>query len=129
MSIPGLWVEKETYGVIHLLPVSGIGGDRPKALLYEDNTAYLAKFNRLTTDAYNNAKVELACLQMAKEAGLNVLDGHVRRGVNGRDVLLLDRFDVVTGNNLLASRRHHRCLIHHWQIQFDQRICCVLLWI
>ncbi len=85
---------------------SGVGGARPKALLYEGNTAYLAKFNRISTDSYNNAKVELACLQMAKEAGLNVLGGHVRRGVNGRDVLLLDRFDVVMENNLAISRRH-----------------------
>jgi len=85
---------------------SGVGGARPKALIYEGNKAYLAKFNRLTADVYNNAKVELACLQMAKEAGLNVLGGHVRKGVNGRDVLLLDRFDVVMENNLPISRRH-----------------------
>ncbi|MFV9615954.1 MAG: type II toxin-antitoxin system HipA family toxin, partial [Gammaproteobacteria bacterium] len=85
---------------------TGIGGARPKALLHEDNRAYLAKFNRLTTDVYNNAKVELACLQMAKAAGLNVLDGQVRTGVNGRDVLLLDRFDIVTENKRPTSRRH-----------------------
>lgn len=85
---------------------SGIGGARPKVLLHDGNKAYLAKFNRISTDPYNNAKVELACLQMAKEAGLNVLGGHVRRGVNGRDVLLLDRFDVVTENDLPISRRH-----------------------
>ncbi|VAW78433.1 hypothetical protein MNBD_GAMMA15-1489 [hydrothermal vent metagenome] len=85
---------------------SGVGGARPKALLYEGSSAYLAKFNRLSADAYNNAKVELACLQMAKEAGLNVLGGHVRKGINGRDVLLLDRFDVVMENNLPISRQH-----------------------
>ena len=85
---------------------SGVGGARPKALLHEGNTAYLAKFNRLSADAYNNAKVELACLQMAKEAGLNVFDGHVRRGVNGRDVLLLDRFDMVIKDEMPTSRRH-----------------------
>lgn len=85
---------------------SGVGGARPKALLHEDNKAYLAKFNRLSADAYNNAKVELACLQMAKEAGLDVLDGQVRRGVNGRDVLLLDRFDIVIKDEMPTSRRH-----------------------
>jgi len=85
---------------------TGVGGARPKALLHENNKAYLAKFNRLTTDTYNNAKVELACLQMAKEAGLNVVGGQVRTGVNGRDVLLLDRFDVVMENNHPVSRRH-----------------------
>lgn len=85
---------------------SGVGGARPKALIYEGNKAYLAKFNRLTTDAYNNAKVELACLQMAKEAGVNVLDGYVHKAVNGRDVLLLERFDVVMENDVPTSRRH-----------------------
>ncbi len=52
---------------------TGVGGARPKALLYENNVAYLAKFNRLTHNAYNNARVELACLNMAKSAGINVL--------------------------------------------------------
>ncbi len=85
---------------------SGIGGARPKVLLYEGDTAYLAKFNRLSGDAYNNAKIELACLQMAKEAGLNVLGGQVRTGVNNRDVLLLERFDVVMENDKPVSRRH-----------------------
>ena len=85
---------------------SGIGGARPKALLYEGDSAYLAKFNRLSNDAYNNAKVELACLQMAKEAGLNVLCGQVRSGINNRDVLLLERFDVVMKNEKPVSRRH-----------------------
>lgn len=85
---------------------SGVGGARPKALLHEDDNAYLAKFNRISVDTYNNAKVELAGLQMAKAAGLNVLGGHVRKSVNGRDVLLLDRFDVVMENNLPKSRRH-----------------------
>ena len=85
---------------------SGVGGARPKVLLHEGNTAYLAKFNRLTADTYNNAKVELACLQMAKDAGLDVLDGYIRRGVNGRDVLLLDRFDIVMKDERPTSRRH-----------------------
>ncbi|VAW61371.1 hypothetical protein MNBD_GAMMA11-2660, partial [hydrothermal vent metagenome] len=85
---------------------TGVGGARPKALLFESDRAYLAKFNRHTQDDYNNAKVELACLQMAKAAGLNVLGGHVRKGINGRDVLLLDRFDIVMENNQPVSRRH-----------------------
>jgi len=85
---------------------TGIGGARPKALIHENSKAYLAKFNRLSADTYNNAKIELACLQMAKSAGLNVLTGKVRSGVNGRDVLLLDRFDIVMKNNQATSRRH-----------------------
>ena len=84
---------------------SGIGGARPKALVYENGTPYLAKFNRRSLDPYNNAKIELACLQMAKEAGLQVYQGKVRSGINDRDVLLLERFDVVKSDNDY-TRRH-----------------------
>ena len=81
---------------------SGTGGARPKALVSDGATHYLAKFNRRTGDDYNNARVELACLDMARAAGLEVADGRVVEGVNGRDVLLLRRFDVEPD----GSRRH-----------------------
>jgi len=74
---------------------TGVGGARPKALLQGDGCHYLAKFNRLTQDAYNNARVELACLRMAKAAGIIIGNGKVVSGINGREVLLLDRFDIV----------------------------------
>lgn len=73
---------------------SGVGGARPKALISENGQHYLAKFNRLGGDQYNNARVELACLTMAKAAGLNVKGGRVEPGINQRDVLLLERFDI-----------------------------------
>ena len=82
---------------------TGVGGARPKTLLQDQGKAYLAKFNRLHTDPYDNARVELACLKMAKAAGLHCYDGHIEPGINGRDVLLLDRFDIVP--NTLG--RHH----------------------
>lgn len=80
---------------------TGVGGARPKALLYDAQGCYLAKFNRITQDAYNNARVELACLRMARAAGLEVKDGRVVTGVNGREVLLLERFDTA------GPARHH----------------------
>ena len=81
---------------------SGVGGARPKALLTDKDSAngknkakhYLAKFNRLTQDHYNNARVELACLHMAQAAGLEVYDGRIESGINGRELLLLNRFDI-----------------------------------
>ena len=73
---------------------SGTGGARPKALVSDGTTQYLAKFNRRTRDDYNNARVELACLEMARAAGLEVADGRVVEDVNSRDVLLIERFDV-----------------------------------
>lgn len=96
---------------------SGVGGARPKALVHDDTHAYLAKFNRLgasNADPYNNARVELACLNMAREAGIECHAGKVVSGINGREVLLLERFDVnsdasrnhlITVNGLLKSQR------------------------
>ena len=85
-------------------PGTGVGGARPKALIYDDEGGrYLAKFNRKgTKDAYNNAKVELACLNMARDAGISAGRGKIKSGVNGRDVLLLERFDVTP----CGGRRH-----------------------
>lgn len=74
---------------------TGVGGARPKVLLYDDAGCYVAKFNRVSHDTYNNARVELACLTMAKAAGLDVGAGRVITGINGREVLLLERFDIV----------------------------------
>lgn len=80
---------------------SGIGGARPKALITDNGQEYIAKFNRTGSDQFNNARVELACLKLAKLAGLQVGDGRVVQSINGRDVLLLERFDV-----LKAHRAH-----------------------
>lgn len=74
---------------------SGVGGARPKALIADGDQEYIAKFNRSHSDHFNNARVELACLKLAKLAGLNVGEGKVVQGVNSRDLLLLERFDVV----------------------------------
>ena len=76
---------------------SGVGGARPKALIADNNQETIAKFNR-TNDHFNNARVELACLQLAKLAGLNIGNGKIVRGINGRDVLLLERFDVINNH-------------------------------
>ena len=84
---------------------TGVGGARPKALLYDDQGTYLAKFNRLNQDTYNNARVELACLNMARDAGLEVSGGRIVTGINGREVLLLNRFDIQTESN--PSSYHH----------------------
>jgi len=90
---------------------TGVGGARPKALLFDNGGQYLAKFNRITHDSYNNARVELACLKMARAAGIRMHDGKIIEGINGREVLLLDRFDMdgparkhlITVNGLLKE--------------------------
>ncbi|MES9933827.1 MAG: type II toxin-antitoxin system HipA family toxin [Candidatus Sedimenticola sp. PURPLELP] len=73
---------------------TGVGGARPKALVCEAGRNYIAKFNRLSQDPFNNARIELACLVMANSAGIDTPAAKVRTGINGREVLLVERFDV-----------------------------------
>jgi len=95
-------VELDEMSLLYLANAgTGVGGARPKALLHDAEGAYLAKFNRKTQDAYNNARVELACLLLARKAGLEAGGGRIQSGINGREVLLLDRFDLADGG------RHH----------------------
>jgi len=81
---------------------TGVGGARPKALFHDASGYYLAKFNRLRGDDFNHARVELACLGMARAAGLPVAEGCVVDGINGREALLLKRFDIEED-----AARHH----------------------
>ena len=84
----------ETFLLRLLFAASSVGGARPKALVFDDGGRYLAKFNRRRTDDYNHARVELACLDMARAAGVEVARGRVVACGPGRDALVLDRFDV-----------------------------------
>ncbi|RLA19004.1 MAG: type II toxin-antitoxin system HipA family toxin [Gammaproteobacteria bacterium] len=92
-------IQLETAKLIHLWQEGsgGVGGARPKSLVHKDSIGYLAKFNS-NKDDYNNAKVELACLLMAKAAGIDVKGGFVQPDINARDVLLLNRFDLLNSN-------------------------------
>lgn len=79
---------------------SGVGGARPKALVQDKGQYYLAKFNR-HNDPYNNARVELACLNMARAAGVLMGEGKIVSTISQREVLMLERFDIYKG-----GRRH-----------------------
>lgn len=81
---------------------TGVGGARPKALVEKQQQGYLAKFNRITHDSYNNARVELACLNMAKAGGIDISSGETIQNINKRDVLILKRFDITP-----EQTRHH----------------------
>jgi len=92
-------IRLEAAKLIHLWQEGsgGVGGARPKSLICKEGKGYLAKFNS-GKDNYNNARVEFACLLMAKEAGIDVRGGFVQPDVNGRDTLLLTRFDLLNAN-------------------------------
>src|SRR5262245_43361298 len=74
-----------------LLVGTSMGGARPKAVVQDDRTRWLAKFSR-PDDRWNHPRVEHALLLLARECGLGTPESHVE-SVGGRDILLVRRFD------------------------------------
>jgi len=70
---------------------SSIGGVRPKALIEDGNTRYIAKFSA-SGDTYSVVKAEFIAMRLAHLAGLNVAPVKIVKAAN-RDVLLIERFD------------------------------------
>lgn len=70
---------------------TSIGGARPKALINDEETKYIAKFSS-STDQYNVIKAEYIAMRFAKVCGLNVADVKLANA-SGKDVLLIERFD------------------------------------
>ena len=74
---------------------TAIGGARPKALIRDGGTKYVAKFSS-STDTYSIVKAEFVAMRLASLAGLNVAPVKLVRAM-GRDVLLIRRFDREKG--------------------------------
>jgi len=76
-----------------LLHGSSVGGARPKALLYDNQSSWIAKFSS-TTDHYPVVRSELAAMWLASQCNVQV---PAVRGLEsmGKDVLLVERFDRI----------------------------------
>jgi len=76
-----------------LLHGSSVGGARPKALLYDNQSSWIAKFSS-TTDHYPVVRSELAAMWLARQCNVQV---PAVRGLEsmGKDVLLVERFDRI----------------------------------
>lgn len=72
---------------------TSIGGARPKAMIEEQGTKYIAKFSS-STDLYSVVKAEYIAMKLAAFAGLNVAPVKMVK-VAGKDVLLIERFDRI----------------------------------
>lgn len=72
---------------------SSIGGARPKALIEDRGTKYIAKFSS-SSDTYSVVKAEYIAMRLAKKAGLHVAPVRLVKAA-GKDVLLIERFDRV----------------------------------
>ncbi len=85
-----------------LLDGTSMGGARPKAVVEDNNSLWIAKFSS-PQDKWNQPRVEHAFLELAKACGLNVADSKTT-SVAGQDVLLVRRFDRDDTDN--GYRRH-----------------------
>lgn len=72
---------------------SSLGGARPKALLTDGATRYVAKFPA-TGDVHDVVKAEYVAMRLAADAGLDVAPVRLVQA-QGKDVLLVERFDRV----------------------------------
>lgn len=75
-----------------IFEVASVGGARPKAVINHGGRQYLAKFPT-KTDGFDIPVVERACLELAREAGLDVPQTAWRKLGDGRTIMLIERFD------------------------------------
>jgi serine/threonine-protein kinase HipA len=81
-----------------------MGGARPKAVVTRGNTQYLAKFP-MRGDHFNVPAVERATLELARECGLTVPETDLVSLPDGREVMLIERFDRYKQGNGFARRQ------------------------
>lgn len=74
-----------------LLAGTSMGGARPKAVVEDGDSLWVAKFNH-PDDRWNYARIEHSMLMLARECGLQTAKSRVET-VGGRDVLMVKRFD------------------------------------
>jgi serine/threonine-protein kinase HipA len=75
---------------------SSVGGARPKALLADGDRRLIAKFSSLT-DTYPIVRGEFVAMRLAALCGLRVAPVELTQA-NGKDVLLVERFDREPGS-------------------------------
>jgi serine/threonine-protein kinase HipA len=88
-----------------LFQVASLGGARPKVLVSHDGKQFLAKFPA-KNDPFDIPAVERACLELARACGLNVPQTDLVRLADGRNVMLIERFDRTVLSDGSVSRKH-----------------------
>ncbi|MDX9704033.1 MAG: HipA domain-containing protein [Candidatus Auribacterota bacterium] len=101
-----------------MLACTSMGGARPKAVVEDNDSLWLAKFNR-RDDKWNSARVEHSMLHLARSCGLKVAESRITT-IGDRDVLLVKRFDrektdggytrsrMISALTVLRSEDNHR---------------------
>lgn len=92
--------------VTALVHGSGVGGARPKALLYDNHAdhplSWIAKFSS-STDQYPVVRSELAAMWLAGQCRINVPAVRLVESL-GKDVLLVERFDRIQEDDGIKRR-------------------------
>ena len=81
---------------------SSVGGARPKALLDDNQSSWIAKFSS-TTDQYPVVRSEMAAMWLAGQCQIHVPTIRLLESL-GKDVLLVERFDRVHEENGIKRR-------------------------
>lgn len=76
---------------------SSIGGARPKALIADGDTKFIAKFSS-QGDVYSVVKAEFIAMRLASLVGINAAQVRLTQ-TTGKDVLLITRFDRQKAGN------------------------------
>ncbi|CAB3752843.1 type II toxin-antitoxin system HipA family toxin [Paraburkholderia solisilvae] len=82
-----------------------LGGARPKAVLLDEGRQWVAKFPAFR-DGFNVPVVERATLELARQCGLRVPATRLVHLPDGRDVMLIERFDRVSLPKGGFGKRH-----------------------
>ena len=85
-----------------LMHGSSVGGARPKALLYDRPSSWIAKFSS-TTDQYPVVRSEMAAMWLAGKCNIDVPATRLIQSM-GKDVLLVERFDRIRSEAGLQRR-------------------------
>lgn len=79
-----------------LVDGTSVGGARPKVLISDGDTQFIAKLST-STDTYPVVKAEAAALELARRVGIDVPGSQLTTSL-GREVLLVERFDRPGGD-------------------------------
>ncbi|OGB50083.1 MAG: hypothetical protein A2535_06190 [Burkholderiales bacterium RIFOXYD2_FULL_59_8] len=88
-----------------LFQVATLGGARPKTLVLHKGKQFLAKFPS-KGDGFDVPVVERACLELARQCGLDVPETDLVTLPDGRNVMLIERFDRVGLKGGAFARKH-----------------------
>ncbi|MES1942464.1 HipA-like protein family [Salinisphaera sp. PC39] len=81
---------------------TSIGGARPKAAIRDEHGHWIAKFSS-SQDRFSVVESELATLSLARLCGIDVPE-HRLAHVDGKSILLVRRFDRLTGHSGITRR-------------------------